>query len=398
MRSGALVGLLLVFACTSEPTGVLLTVQTDADLDQLRIGPSTADATLPTMVTPEVPEPLDSTEVVPLFFADALAGQRVDLLVHGVAGGTIQTFGSATTTLIAGQLVPVSVSLSVPCGNGSLDMVEQCDDRNRDDGDGCDANCRLEEGYVCQGVPSRCRLGCPDGCPEGEHCEDDVCVCDPAACAGCCSLDRCVQGTSPGECGAGGGRCQACELGDECVAGACEACADCTCGDAPCDPLVADTCVEETCQCGDGPACGEGEACRGGECVCAGDRCRQMDGTCHVSSLDACGPAGGLCAACDERSDRCSGGCRCGDGPPCGEGENCVEGSCQCGEVAGCTLGQRCDGIRCVCDEATCDGCCQAGRCLPGDQKNACGGGGIACENCRGRQRCTAGACVSNVG
>ena len=41
-----------------------------------------------------------------------------------------------------------------PCGDGTVDdlLGEQCDDGNRDDGDGCDASCQIEPGYVFDGV------------------------------------------------------------------------------------------------------------------------------------------------------------------------------------------------------------------------------------------------------
>jgi len=49
-----------------------------------------------------------------------------------------------------------------PCGDGVLDPLwEDCDDENFVDGDGCDATCRIEEGYAC-------RLAAPGPCEEGE--------------------------------------------------------------------------------------------------------------------------------------------------------------------------------------------------------------------------------------
>jgi len=44
---------------------------------------------------------------------------------------------------------------AVECGDGRIEnddqgsVYEQCDDENTDDGDGCDARCQLEPGYVC---------------------------------------------------------------------------------------------------------------------------------------------------------------------------------------------------------------------------------------------------------
>ena len=42
------------------------------------------------------------------------------------------------------------------CGNGRFDLSEQCDDRNRINGDGCSAFCMIEEGWSCQNYPSEC--------------------------------------------------------------------------------------------------------------------------------------------------------------------------------------------------------------------------------------------------
>jgi cysteine-rich repeat protein len=38
------------------------------------------------------------------------------------------------------------------CGDGILDPFEECDDGNTDDGDGCDADCELEEGGTEPGI------------------------------------------------------------------------------------------------------------------------------------------------------------------------------------------------------------------------------------------------------
>lgn len=50
------------------------------------------------------------------------------------------------------------------CGNGILEVGEECDDGNRIDGDGCSANCLVERGYVCTGSPSVCKKKSSGGC------------------------------------------------------------------------------------------------------------------------------------------------------------------------------------------------------------------------------------------
>ncbi len=42
-----------------------------------------------------------------------------------------------------------------PCGNGILDPGESCDDDNDSDGDGC-SRCQVDDGWMCDGAPSRC--------------------------------------------------------------------------------------------------------------------------------------------------------------------------------------------------------------------------------------------------
>ena len=51
------------------------------------------------------------------------------------------------------------------CGNRSIEIGEQCDDGNSAAEDGCSSVCLVEEGFICTGEPSRCRL-------EGEQTRD----------------------------------------------------------------------------------------------------------------------------------------------------------------------------------------------------------------------------------
>ena len=69
------------------------------------------------------------------------------------------------------------------CGDGNLGWDEDCDDNNSKDGDGCTADCIRENGYVCpyQGAP--CIPDCGDGvvtasesCDDGNDDDDDGCT------------------------------------------------------------------------------------------------------------------------------------------------------------------------------------------------------------------------------
>src|SRR5262245_47327278 len=49
------------------------------------------------------------------------------------------------------------------CGNGVTNPMEDCDDGNNVDGDGCSAACEIEVGYTCTGKRSLCVTVCGDG-------------------------------------------------------------------------------------------------------------------------------------------------------------------------------------------------------------------------------------------
>ncbi|MDF2379574.1 MAG: myxococcus cysteine-rich repeat containing protein [Candidatus Gracilibacteria bacterium] len=78
------------------------------------------------------------------------------------------------------------------CGNSILELTEQCDDGNRDDGDGCSFYCRLEycgDGIVQSGI--------------GEQC-DDANSNDGDGCSSQCVIESIVSGTTGGSGGTGG--------------------------------------------------------------------------------------------------------------------------------------------------------------------------------------------------
>ncbi|XP_030629408.1 pappalysin-2 [Chanos chanos] len=55
------------------------------------------------------------------------------------------------------------------CGDGLVQGIEECDDRNLLDGDGCSRKCRMEPGFNCEGQPSLCYVYDGDGvCEEFE--------------------------------------------------------------------------------------------------------------------------------------------------------------------------------------------------------------------------------------
>lgn len=71
--------------------------------------------------------------------------------VHDLTG-----HGHDLAVLSPPRWVPVETPFAV-CGNGIVEGAEQCDDGSRKGGDGCSADCQIEEGWVCRGVnPSVC--------------------------------------------------------------------------------------------------------------------------------------------------------------------------------------------------------------------------------------------------
>jgi cysteine-rich repeat protein len=50
----------------------------------------------------------------------------------------------------------IRVASGIACGNGIIDIGEQCDDGNVTDGDGCSSSCTTETGFSCSGQPSVC--------------------------------------------------------------------------------------------------------------------------------------------------------------------------------------------------------------------------------------------------
>ena len=133
--------------------------------------------------------------------------------------------------------------------------------------------------------------------------------------------------------------------------------------------------------------------CTGCKGCCSEGRC--ISG----ASLSACGGGGVVCIACDPAlSDQCASGgrCACGAGPACSPqtgADRCVDGACRCGNGPACPSGTECDNGVCRCTESSCAGCCSDNECLPGNDGNACGAGGVTCQTCTGGSTCNAGQC-----
>ena len=243
--------------------------------------------------------------------------------------------------------------------------------------------------------------------------------CGPHNCAGCCdAAGRCVTGNDATACGAGGGACATCPVGEICGcvppnARTCQA-------PPPCGPAnCAGCCVGNQCVIDTKPtACGaRGEACKTcgttetcsptGVCVDAGE-CNPttcptgccVGSICAVGTQNtACGTDGDVCQNCASQSRVCqSGTCQT---PTCGpttcpngccSGNVCVVGTQDnaCGPTGGgqcddCSAkNEVCQGRQCreKCGPANCSGCCRNNTCVGGTADNACGIDGATCTNC----------------
>jgi cysteine-rich repeat protein len=260
-------------------------------------------------------------------------------------GGSSDTGGTDTDSGVDGGDDVGNDDTNPTCGNKIVEGVEECDDGNDKNGDGCENDCT----FTCKpGDPLRGDAKCDDknSCDGVEKCQaDHTCskgttapdgtacgtgkVCKAGACVGAVCGDKIV--TPPEECDDGnainGDGCDNCKF--SCVST--DATRDCT----PSDPCKGKgTCddTKHTCSAGtplaDGTACGTGKVCKSGTCTLAtcgngvidpGEECDPPDGTtcdatCHKIKVAACGDATrDTGEQCDDGNtanlDGCSGTC-----------------------------------------------------------------------------------------
>ncbi|MBY0278217.1 DUF4215 domain-containing protein [Candidatus Binatia bacterium] len=187
------------------------------------------------------------------------------------------------------------------CGNGRVELGEECDDGNADDCDACSNRCRMV-------------TGCGDGvmcaaeeCDDGNTTDCDGCSRDCAREAGLRCGDGAVNAAcgeicdppAPGTCGADCGRVPRCgdgivDPGEQCDDGNADDCDTCT------------TACRDVTGCGDGALCGD-EACDDGNV----DACDGCSATCTTETGEVCGD-GVVNASCGEECDPPGSG-----DPPC---------------------------------------------------------------------------------
>jgi hypothetical protein len=166
---------------------------------------------------------------------------------------------------------------------------------------------------------------------------------------GCKSQGGCVPGDSPFACGAGGGVCVQCQLGQQCVNGGCvtAACGPGTCTGCCAAGLCVTPSMENRFTCGAAGAmcaqCPQGETCVSGVCQISSCSVMSCPGCCQGNQCQpgnsplACGAAGVVCQACAQGTSCQNRSCQpsspdAGAGLPiggaCGNTGACLNGFC----------------------------------------------------------------------
>ncbi len=195
----------------------------------------------------------------------------------------------------------------VPCGNGTIDDGEACDDGNPNDGDGCSASCVVEEGWACPIVGATCEK-CGNGIKESTEGCDDGNLVSGDGCDSACDAEDGWTCPLPGQAcnSCGNGAIDGVEVCDDGNTAAGDGCADdCRGIEAGFDCFMPGEACE---QCGDGVVQAH-EACDDGNRY-SNDGCSFNCTT--VEAAYECPGDGGACQSCG--NGRIEGTEACDDG------------------------------------------------------------------------------------
>jgi len=274
--------------------------------------------------------------------------------VHTFAEGGIMAYSGEGVFYDNGDVCPHIASvlasptnclspLNPVCGNGRVELGEQCDDGGLAAGDGCDPSCTVECGWLCSepltasgfGV-SACSLGCGNGVVDvslGEECDSSE-----ACCVGC--------RLAPGY---------------DCCGGEC-------CTEAGAFATTVTTCAD-----------GAG-ACVAGDCVSELSFCRLYTNTatalgrCPILPTAACRPQCGVFSESVAGYDY-AGSPVAGSGAASGIFEGCFGPEAYDPAVPSSALA---DGAACVTVDGVAEGVCEAGECIAqASPSSSCGNGAV---------------------
>jgi cysteine-rich repeat protein len=317
------------------------------------------------------------------------------------------------------------------CGNGRVEGSEACDDRNNEDGDGCAADCsEVEEGYLCA-VPGTACYECGNGVQEGsatsaggyEQCDDGNR--DPGdGCSDSCQIE--VSGETPWSCPVPGQPCVNC--GNGTIDGQLTDLIHEECDDG--NNIPGDGC-NASCQLEPGAVCEGTQGGLGGNCIVCGDgvvegaeQCDDgnrydRDGctsTCQPEDGWTCATEGESCyrcgngikefgEACDDgnlnSNDGCSSACAIESGYVCDVLAGQFRSTCdRCGngliKLVGSPLVEQCDDGNTNSNDGCSSSCTLEGSFTcptPGKLCNHCGNGVL-----EGLEKCDEGAGNTTAG
>jgi fibro-slime domain-containing protein len=118
----------------------------------------------------------------------------------GMDTGSPSTEGGLMLARNEGGTTDGSAKPVAPCGNGSKEANEECDDGNTKTGDGCSAACKLEPGWQCQKPGAACiAAACGDALVAGNEDCDDGNTMASDGCSPTCQLEPGFKCDMPGK-------------------------------------------------------------------------------------------------------------------------------------------------------------------------------------------------------
>lgn len=390
----------VLLACEPESGLVVRVIPAGLVVVQARVELFLDDSSLGAGTVPDEPKAFsEQGETLRLLVPPEAVGEEVRVVLTGLLGGAAVGTGEASVTVTRGSLTTVDVRLAAQqpsCGDGVIDDGEQCDDADKQDGDGCSSECAIETGYECNGSTSVCTPTCGNGSLQvGEECDDGG-VDDGDGCSSGCAVESgfsCFQ--EPSSCAPTCGNLVL-DAGEECDDGGITAGDGCSGG---CRVEPGFSCNDElpsVCA----PTCGNGILDGAEECddtgIAGGDGC---SASCVIEPGYACFETPSVCAetcgngvldlgeACDDAgigaNDGCSASCRVEPGYACldtpstcqlicsngvlDDGEECDDLNVTPGD--GCT--ERCiieTGFECFAEPLLCQLICSNGRFDPDEE------------------------------